>query len=255
VKGTHYEARVRPFYNGNKYYLFVNEVFRDIRLVGAPPAAIGKFGGETDNWMWPRHGGDFAVFRIYVNKDNQPAAYAPDNVPYRPHYFFPVSIEGYDPGDFTFVFGYPGTTREYLPAVAVSEIAFTENPARIALRGKRLDILDAAMNTDRLIRIQYTSKSARIANFWKKMMGETRGIRRLDAVAVKREQEGKFAGWAAQNPERFRKYGGILPAFDTLYADSRTLRLASLYFSEAGLAPEFVAFADGFRDLVKKSRD
>ena len=158
VKGTHYEAKVRPFYYGNQFYLFVNEVFKDIRLAGAPPSAIGQFGGDTDNWMWPRHGGDFSVFRIYVDKDNNPAPFSKENIPYHPKFYLPVSIKGYKKNDFTFVYGYPGSTREYLTSYGVDIIANRENPVRIYLRQKRLDIMNEAMKQDRLVRIQYTSK-------------------------------------------------------------------------------------------------
>ena len=182
VKGTKNEARVRPFYYGNQYYLMVYKVFRDIRLVGAPPASIGKFGGDTDNWIWPRHTGDFSVFRIYADKNNEPSEFAKENVPYVPGSFLPVSLKGYEKGDFTFVFGYPGTTREYIPSYAAELIAEAENPVRIKLREKRLDIMAAAMDEDKLTRIQYSNKYQGIANGWKKMEGETKGLRRNEAL-------------------------------------------------------------------------
>ena len=152
TKDTHYEAVVKPFYSGNKYYLFVNEVFKDVRLVGAPPSNIGKFGGDTDNWMWPRHTGDFSVFRIYANKDNQPAEYSEDNVPYKPKKYLEVSLEGVDKGDFTFVFGYPGSTEQYIPSYAVNHTTQITNPVRIDLRGKRLDVMNKYMEKDPAVR-------------------------------------------------------------------------------------------------------
>jgi len=253
VAGTRYEAKVRPFFYGNQYFLFVNEVFRDIRLAGAPPNSIGKFGGDTDNWMWPRHTGDFSVFRIYAGKDNGPADYAKDNVPYRPKNYLPVSLKGYAKNDFTFVFGYPGTTREYIPSYGVDLTAFKENPVRTGLRRLRLDIIDAGMDTSQLIRIQYTSKANGIANYWKKMIGETRGIRRVDAVARKEQFEDGFRRWAESTPERKEKYGHLLAAFSEAYREYLPVDLSSIYITEAGQGIEVVRFASGFRDLVKLS--
>ena len=263
IKGTHYEARIRPFYYGNQYYLFINEVFRDIRLAGAPPSAIGKFGGDTDNWMWPRHGGDFSVFRIYANKENKPAEYSKENVPYKPKNFLPVSLKGYQKGDFTFIFGYPGSTREYLTSYGVDLIANKENPLRIRLRQKRLDIINEAMNGNRNIRIQYTSKYQGIANGWKKMIGETKGIRKLNAVAKKQEYEIKFQLWAdsvgsrqlAVGSEKSvvgtgNRYISLLSEFEQYYTLYLPVDLASVYLTEAGMGIEIVRFASNFFELV-----
>ena len=274
VNGTHYEARIRPFYYGNQYYLFVNEVFRDVRLVGAPPSAIGQFGGDTDNWMWPRHGGDFALFRIYANKENEPADYSKENVPYKPKNFLPVSLKGYKKGDFTFIFGYPGSTREYLTSYGVDLIANKENPVRIGLRQKRLDIMNKAMKADNKVRIQYTSKHQGIANGWKKMIGETRGINRLDAVKKKQEFERKFQVWAdsvcswqltvgsrditlenekleTRSEERYTK---LLSSFEKTYSKYLPVDMASVYLTEAGMAIEILRFAGNFRELVRISK-
>jgi hypothetical protein len=253
VKGTHYEGRVRPFFYGNQYYLFITEVFKDIRLVGAPPSSIGKFGGDTDNWVWPRHTGDFSVFRIYAGKDNKPADYSSDNVPYSPKYYLPVSIKGYGKGDFTFVFGYPGTTREYIPSRGMDNTANKENPVRIGLRQKRLDIIGGAMDTSRLIALQYANKHAGIANNWKKMIGESREIRHLDAIAVKQETEGRFIQWANGDESRKARYGGLLSAFGKTYESYEPLSMVAVYLNEAGMAPEIVRVASGFEDLVKLS--
>ena len=141
-KDTHYKASIRAFYSGNEFYLFVFEIFSDVRLVGAPPSSIGKFGGDTDNWMWPRHTGDFSVFRIYAGKDNKPAAYDPGNVPFKPRHHIPISLKGVEKNDFTFVYGFPGSTQEYLPSEAIATITGLQNPIRISLRGKRLDIME-----------------------------------------------------------------------------------------------------------------
>lgn len=251
VNGTHYEARIRPFYYGNQYYLFVNEVFRDIRLVGAPPNSIGQFGGDTDNWMWPRHTGDFSVFRIYANGENKPAPYSPDNVPYTPKKFLPVSLKGYEKEDFTFVFGYPGTTREYLTSYGVDFTANKENPVRIGLRQLRLDIIRAAMAESRQVRIQYSAKANGVANFWKKMIGESRGIRKADAVSVKREREESFSAWCNTDPARGRKYGQVIGQLQETYKSGYPAYISNVYIVEAAFGIEIVRFATGFRDLVK----
>ena len=254
-KGTPYEARVRPFFYGNQYYLFVQEVFRDIRLVGAPPFTIGKFGGDTDNWMWPRHTGDFSVFRIYTDKNNQPAPFAADNIPYKPKYHLPVSMDGYREGDFTFVFGYPGTTREYLPACMIDLVVNQENPLRIRLREKRLDIINAAMEKDPLVRIQYTAKTNSIANGWKKMTGESNGVRRVNGIWKKQQAEQAFTTWTNTSPTLTLRYGTLLPAYDQCCREYLPYDLASLYLTEAGQAIEVVRFASGFRELVSQSRN
>lgn len=256
--GTHYTVKIRPFFYGNKYYMFVTEVFKDIRLVGAPPEAIGQFGGDTDNWMWPRHGADFSLFRIYSNKNNEPADYSADNVPYVPKRFLSISLKGYNEGDFTFLFGYPGTTREYLTAAGVDLTANIENPVRIGLRQKKLDIMNKAMEQNQQVRIQYTSKQQAIANGWKKMMGETKGIARMDGVGKKKEYEIQFQKWAdsldqvlkirSQKPSR---YGSLLASFDSVYAANKSTDIASVYLNEAGLGIEIIKFASGYRGLVK----
>ena len=253
VKGTHYEAKVRPFFYGNQYYLFVTEIFRDVRLVGAPPVSIGKFGGDTDNWMWPRHTGDFSIFRIYADKNNDPADYSKENVPYKPKYFLPISLKGYRIHDFTFVLGYPGTTREYLTSQGINLTANKENPLRVSLRQQRLDIINSAMNGSRLVRLQYASKANGIANYWKKMIGETRGIRRIDAISVKEQKERAFQAWADSTPGNKPHYGGLLNAFNLFYRDYLPLDLSAIFISEAGQGIEVVKFASGFRELVKLS--
>jgi hypothetical protein len=256
MAGTSYEAKIRSFYYGNQYYLFITEIFKDIRLVGAPPSGIGQFGGDTDNWMWPRHGGDFSVFRIYVDSNNQPAEYSKDNLPYQPKKFLPISLKGYQKGDFTFVFGYPGSTREYLTSFGVDLIANQENPIRINLRQQRLDIINKAMNESNQVRIQYTSKHQGIANGWKKMMGETNGIKKINAIEKKKEFEKKFQKWADSLPGiQPHSYNNILKEFNQTYNYYRPVDMASVYLTEAGMGIEIVKFADTFADLVKKSKD
>ena len=254
MQGTHYDARVRPFYYGNQYYLLVNEIFKDVRLVGAPPSNIGKFGGDTDNWMWPRHTGDFSVFRIYADKNNDPATYSKDNVPYKPKNFLPISLKGYQKNDFTFVFGYPGSTREYIPSYGVDLTANKENPLRVELRRQRLDIMNAAMDGNQMVRIQYAAKANGIANYWKKMIGESRGIHRMDAIAIKERSEQLFQAWADSTPERKAKYGDLLISFKSAYRNYLPVDLSAIFISEAGQGIEVVRFASGFRELVKISR-
>lgn len=254
-QGKRFEAKVRSFFYGNKFYLFVSEVFKDVRLVGAPPSGIGAFGGDTDNWMWPRHTGDFSIFRIYTNKNNEPAAYSPNNIPYRPKNYLTISMKGYQKGDFTFVFGYPGSTREYLTSFGVNLVANHENPLRISLRKKRLEILDKAMNQNKLVRIQYTAKANGIANGWKKMIGESRGIRRINAVTKKKQFEKTFQIWSESTRERQLKYSGLLTTFEKTYLEFAPFDIASFYISEAGQGIELVRFAAGFRDLIKRSKD
>lgn len=238
VKGVQKEdwqgIKIRPFYQGNQYYLFVTERFDDIRLVGAPPVSIGKFGSDTDNWVWPRHTGDFSMFRIYADKNNRPAEYSKDNVPYTPKHFLPVSLDGIEEGDFTMVFGFPGRTNEYLPAVAVEQITQKVNPINIAIREAALKVIDAHMKVDDQIRIQYASKQARIANAWKKWIGENQGIEKSGALDVKRQFEIDFSK-AIKEKGLLDKYGNVLQEFETLYEEFETVNLKRHAFIEVFL--------------------
>ncbi len=217
VKGTHYEAIVKPFYNGNEFYMFITETFTDIRLVGAPPSSIGKYGGDTDNWMWPRHTGDFSIFRIYAGPDNKPAPYSKDNVPYKPNHHFPISLTGGELGDFTFVYGFPGSTQEYLTSYAVDLLLNRRNPLRIQLREEWLNTVGADMKKSDRVRIQYASKYAGISNYHKKWIGENRGLRRLNAVTVKQEMEKEFSGRVAKNEAWNKAYGSVLGELKSKY--------------------------------------
>lgn len=254
VKGTAFGAKVRPFYYGNQYYLFITQTFNDVRLVGAPPSNIGKFGGDTDNWVWPRHTGDFSLFRIYVDKNNEPADYSPDNVPYKPKYHLPVSLKGVNEGDFTFVFGYPGRTQEYLPSFAIEMITEQENPVAVRLREKRLEIFDHYMNNSDLVRIQYSAKHANVANYWKKMIGETRGIRKLDGIERKQELEKNFKEWVNSDPTRKQKYGELLPTFESTYNRLLPYNTAETYIFEGGMGIEAIAYANRFVKLIDLSK-
>jgi len=255
VEDTHYKARVKPFYNGNQFYIFITEVYEDVRLVGAPPSNIGKFGGDTDNWMWPRHTGDFSVFRIYADSNNQPAKYSEDNVPYKPKFHFPINIEGVEEDDFTFVFGYPGSTQQYIPACRVEHISEVVNPIRIDLRGKRLDIINKYINKDDLVRIQYSAKAAGIANGWKKWIGENKGIERTEIIAKKKDKEGAFKAWVHISGHTENPYYGLIDAFNELYGNISPLEKELTLLSESAFGIEILRFSRRFQGLVKKSEN
>ncbi len=238
-----YQTIVKPLFNGNQYFLYVYKVYKDVRLVGAPPSGIGKFGGDTDNWMWPRHTGDFSVFRVYANKNNEPAEYSPDNVPYKPKKFFPISMQGVKKGDFTMVFGYPGTTQEYLPSFAVKMLMETQNPHRIKIRQNKIDIMSRYMEKDPEIRIKYASKYAGISNYWKKWIGENRGLKRLNAIAKKQEFEKKISKWISKKKERKEKFGHILEEYGKIYNNMTNIQLADEYFYEAIYRSDIIRFA------------
>jgi len=241
------ENRIRAFYEGNQYILFVVETFKDVRLVGAPPSSIGKFGSDTDNWVWPRHTGDFSLFRVYADKNTRPAEYSKDNVPYRPKHFFPISLKGVKAGDFTMVFGYPGRTEEYLPAVAVEQIVNVLNPAKIGIRDVILKTQDGFMRANNEIKIKYASKYASVANYWKKWIGETQGLKKSNAVAIKRAQEQKFIK-EVEKRGKTAEYGHILPQFAEKYAKIQDYALAAdLYWELAQRNIDLIA--NGYKIL------
>ena len=250
--GSGYAVSIRPFYMGNQYFLFVNETFTDVRFVGAPPYAIGTFGGETDNWVWPRHTGDFSLFRVYANKDNKPAGYSKDNIPYKPLYHFPISLKGVNEGDFTMVFGYPGSTSEYVPSYHIDMVKNYVNPKMIAIRTKKIEIMEAAMNTDPLIRLQYTAKSSGIANSWKRWIGENQGLERMNTIEKKQEFEKKLTAWINADESRKAKYGNILPQYEKLYTRLRDYYLVNNYTSDAffSTGAEAVGFARNMISLA-----
>lgn len=255
VEGTHYEAGVKSFFNDNRFFLMVYEVFEDIRLVGAPPTSIGKFGGDTDNWMWPRHTGDFALYRIYADKDNKPAPYAEDNVPYQPRKHFPVSISGVRKGDFTFVYGFPGRTNQYATSYEVEQIKRIENPISIKMRDMRLDIIGNTMREDDLVRIKYAAKQASIANGWKKWIGENRGLKRLNTIENKKKQQEAFTSWANSDPERQARYAGLFPVYETIYQERQPAVKAFRYLLEAGFGAESIRYAYSFYSLLTLSQN
>ncbi|HZW62719.1 MAG TPA: S46 family peptidase [Flavobacteriaceae bacterium] len=225
------DTRVKAFYEGNQYFLFVTERYEDVRLVGTPPNSIGKFGSDTDNWVWPRHTGDFSLFRIYADENNRPAKYSPDNVPFTPKHYLPISLDGIAEDDFTMVFGFPGRTQEYLPAVAMEQIVEKVNPSNIAIREAALKVIDAQMKASDKVRIQYASKQARIANAWKKWIGENLGIKKSNAIAKRKALEAEFTQ-ALKEKGLENKYGHILTDFDSLYSEFESVNVKRNAFVE-----------------------
>lgn len=249
TKGNHYTAVIKPFYYGNQYFMYVNEVFKDVRLVGAPPSNIGKFGGDTDNWMWPRHTGDFSVFRVYADKDGKPAEYSKDNVPYTPKKHLKINIKGVEEGDFTFVFGYPGTTKQFLTSDAVNYVQNIEDPTRIKLRTARLDVYNRAMNETPAQRLRYASKVASVANGWKKWQGEVRGLKRLNAIEKKKLFEKDFNNWAKDKD----KYKNVLSELKKCYTDVEKLNLSFIYLNEAVFASDLMGQVRSVANIISLS--
>ena len=235
---------VRSMYYGNKYYAYVIETYKDIRLVGAPPQAIGKYGSDTDNWVWPRHTGDFSMFRIYADKNNKPAEYSKDNIPYTPKHFLPISIKDKKEDDFTFVFGFPGRTTEYLPAVAVEKIMTEIDPAMISVRDVTLKTLDEKMRVDNATRIKYASKYARISNAWKKWQGEIEGLKKSNAVGKKQQYEQSLI---SKNPAIKTTIDGL----NKLYNEQAPYALNRAYYSELPRNAETLALGSLFGSYVE----
>ncbi|NVO19467.1 MAG: S46 family peptidase [Bacteroidetes bacterium] len=223
-----YNVEVKSFFNGNEYYRFIYNVYKDIRLVGAPPSSIGKFGGDTDNWMWPRHTGDFSVFRIYTAPDGSPAEYSKDNVPMKSSRFLPVSIKGYKKDDFAMIWGYPGQTDRYRTSWGVDATLNAINPSIIKILGKTLEIQKAGMDADKAVQIAYASNYAGIANFWKNKVGESRDLKRLNVIALKQGIEKDFGTWVNADPQRKEKYGEVLSTFADVYGQYKQQNLYPL---------------------------
>jgi Peptidase S46 len=231
-KESYQKSFVKAFFEGNQYYLFVTETYDDVRLVGAPPSSIGNFGQDTDNWIWPRHTGDFSVFRIYANKENKPASYSPDNIPYVPKRSLSISMDGVTENGFTMVFGFPGTTNEYLYSAAVEQIMNVNDPAKVGIRDKALSIMSSYMRKDEQIKIQYASKYAGISNSWKKWKGEMLGLTRSDAVIKKRTYEAEFQKRVNANPVWKSAYANLLSDLGTAYTEFKPYTLSRDYFNE-----------------------
>ena len=253
-KETNYKVSIESFFLGNEYYLLLNEIYTDVRLVGCPPSNIGKFGGDTDNWVWPRHTGDFSIFRVYADKDGHPADYSKDNMPYKPAKHLDISLKGAEEGDFAFVFGYPAHTNEYLPAIAVDQEANLIDPIAVDLRGKVLDIYNKYQEQDPKVRIQYAAKHANIGNGWKKWMGVTEGINHFHGVEKKQAFEHEFYDWAMQSRSRYM-YVNLHKQFEESYNELKPYELAYTYMVEAGLRIELINFAGRFTKLSEVSKE
>ncbi|MEO1805470.1 MAG: S46 family peptidase [Bacteroidota bacterium] len=257
VTDTHYDAEVKAFYQGNEYYLIIKEIFKDVRLVGAPPLAVGKFGGETDNWIWPRHNADFSLFRVYTAPDGKPAEYSPDNIPMKPKHYLPVSIKGVNAGDFTMVYGFPYRTDEYLPSYAIELYQNVRDPQSIALREIRLTAMEDEMRVDEGIRLMYANKASGVANAYKKWKGRIRGLKRNDAIGKKKAFEATFAARVADSA-KWEGYKDILGDFEQLYGAFQPLATQIDYFYEGALGIELMLAANQLRvavDAVSQEED
>lgn len=231
-KEAHQDVMVRGFFEGNQYYLFITETYRDIRLVGAPPSSIGNYGKDTDNWMWPRHTGDFSIFRIYAGKDNKPADFSPENVPFKPKKALSISLDGVAKGDFTMVFGFPGRTNEYLYSEAVRQVVEVNDPIKIDIRTRALAVIDGYMRKNEQIKIQYAAKYAGISNSWKKWQGEVLGLTKTNGVGKKLAYEKEFQQRVNANPALKAKYGNLLAEIDAAYKEIEPLGKARDYYNE-----------------------
>jgi hypothetical protein len=250
TEGNAYEAQVRSMFNGNRYFLFVTETYRDVRLVGAPPESIGKFGHDTDNWMWPRHTGDFSIFRVYTAPDGTPADYSPDNVPLKSKHYLPISMKGYEKGDFAMVMGFPGSTSRYMTSWEIQESLEIDHPIRIQVRGIKQDLMMEDMLASEKVRIQYASKHSRSSNYWKNSIGMMQALKKLNITEKKQKEEEEFTRWVNLNEDRKALYGSALSDIQTAVEGRRELQIASSYIVEAYfLGMETVLFGRSLREL------
>ena len=237
---SHYDVEIKPFFEGNEYYLFVYEAYHDVRLVGAPPESIGKFGGDTDNWMWPRHTGDFSLFRVYAAPDGSPAQYSPENIPLNPKHHLPVSLDGVQENDFAMVMGYPGSTNRYLTSFGVDLALETVNPTRVNIRAKKLEIMREFMDADPATRLAYASKYASVSNYWKYFIGQSKGLRDLNVYMEKCEIEDEVTDWIQSKKSRIKQYGDPVADIKSAYKRVENISLPFYYHLEAGFGIEFV---------------
>ncbi|MEM9525341.1 MAG: S46 family peptidase [Bacteroidota bacterium] len=245
------ELLVKPFYAGNQYFAFITKKYSDVRLVGTPPSAIGKYGADTDNWEWPRHTGDFSLFRIYTAPDGSPAEYAAENIPMKPKKHLEISLAGVKPGDFSMVFGFPGRTDQYLPASAMQQRTEIINPIRIGMRDLSLAVIDSAMRADPQIKIDYASKQARIANSWKKWRGESEGVAAVKGVAKRQKLEADFRSRLEAKPEEEKYYAPLLPQLDKLVARQEAVAKTRAYVAEMNYNIDLFRIANFLRGQVK----
>lgn len=251
VDGTHYTATVRPMFAGNEFHLFVIETFTDVRLVGVPPNSIGAFGGDTDNWMWPRHTGDFTLFRVYTGPDGKPADFSPENIPLRPRHYLPISIRGVNEGDFAMVMGFPGATQRYLTSYGIEFNQKMQYPPRIEIRRRKLDIIEAAMAADEKTRIQYATRQSGVANWWKKFIGMQQALELNDVAESKRERERAFMTWATANEARKAEYGWLMDEYRAVYEGMATFNSLNFIYMEAmATGPSNFNLAVGFMELL-----
>lgn len=244
-----YSAQIKSFYKGNEFYMFIYQTFDDVRLVGAPPSSIGKFGGDTDNWMWPRHTGDFTMFRIYADKDNNPAAYSENNIPYTPKHHLPISLNGVDKGDYAMIFGYPGSTDRYLTSYGVKLATEKDQPARVKIRRTKLDLYEEGQAKSEKVNIQYAAKHAQVSNYWKYFIGQTNGLKRLKVYEKKKAQEDAFVQWVNQDAKRKEKYREVIPMYEEVYKDLENTQLARTYLFESVFGIEMMTFGFSFTGL------
>lgn len=245
-----YRVDIKPFFEGNEFYMFVYHQYKDIRLVGAPPSSIGKFGGDTDNWMWPRHTGDFSMFRIYTAPDGSAATYSKNNVPFKPKHFLPVSLKGEKKGDFAMIWGYPGSTDRYLTSFGVKDLLDKKAPTIVSIRDIKLKIMKEHMNSDPAIRIKYAAKHAQTANYWKYFIGQSRGLKRLKVYDKKLAIEQRFQKWADSDPARKEKYGKALTMIEEGYNNTGKYTIPMEYLQEAIFqGPEFIYYSFGTYQL------
>lgn len=256
VDGTHYEAVIESMFRGNHYYLFIYEVYSDVRLVGAPPESIGKYGSDTDNWMWPRHTGDFSLFRIYTDPDGKPAVYSEDNIPLKPKHFLPISIDGIQKDDFAFIMGYPGSTDRYLTSYGLKYTIDTYNPVWSMIRGVKQDIWKVDMDASDKVRIQYASKFARSANYWKYAIAQNEALKKLKVYDQKVALENKFLEWVDADASRKAKYGNPFTLIEEAYELNNEYTTAKLYIRETQIVgAELYYFAKVFETLESALKD
>jgi hypothetical protein len=232
-KDSHYNVKVKPFFGGNDFYVLTYETFTDVRLVGAPPSSIGKFGGDTDNWMWPRHTGDFALYRIYCGIDGKPANYSVENVPYKPKHHLPIQLDGVENGDYTMIFGYPGSTDRYLTSFGIEQALDIKNPTIVNIRAEKLAIMKAGMDASKRTKIQYASKYARTSNYWKYFIGQSKGLKSMKVTDKKIAIENDFRSWLDNNDSAAAKYGEALDLIENAYNRNKNITVNRTFLNEA----------------------
>lgn len=254
-KKPEYEVDVKSFFNNNEFYMFTYQKFEDIRLVGVPPESVGKFGGDTDNWMWPRHTGDFSMFRVYASKDNKPAKYSKDNVPYKPKHHLPVSLNGVKKNDFAMVMGYPGSTDRYLTSYGVDHQINVFNPLFVEMRDARLKTWKKHMNSDPKVRLQYASKYAQTANYWKYFIGQTKGLKRLNVYGKKQKEENDFTTWANAEASRKQNYAEALPMVEKGFESKHNFTVGLILFTQGARAVEAMGFAQEVEGFLRSTAE